>query len=111
MMMQSSPQVPLSVLQGVYCNHEYGTLTLYEAGNIFLFEMASNDTKPGQPVLEGVAGPISDLEFGVFEIGLLGYKDYHNPMMRFTFVLADDGHSAVGFRVDVEGKEEWFSRA
>ncbi|KAJ3196431.1 hypothetical protein HDU83_007183 [Entophlyctis luteolus] len=94
--------LPLSAFQGIFSNPAFGSLALYEAGNVLLFELVS--VSPEDPVLEGVIGRISELQFGVFEVALLGYKNYADPIMTLAFVVStgegiDDSMGRIGLGV------------
>ncbi|KAJ3010475.1 UNVERIFIED_CONTAM: hypothetical protein HDU68_002119 [Siphonaria sp. JEL0065] len=117
------PARDLSQFQGKFHNPDYGTITIYEAGNTLLFDLASTCEHPD---LEGVLGPYSDVAvtssgsslasdtlFAVFEIPLLEYKDYENPILKFDFVVDSDRNGVVGFQANLDDetkKKAYFER-
>ncbi|KAJ3399084.1 hypothetical protein HDU80_008294 [Chytriomyces hyalinus] len=98
----SPPTLPLDAYQGIYTNPVHGTITLFEAGTTLHFDMASsssssNNNNDNQD-LHGIIGPWHANTFAVFEVPLLGYKDYESPVMMFDFFLTPDARTVVGFR-------------
>ncbi|KAJ3230024.1 hypothetical protein HDU81_004817 [Chytriomyces hyalinus] len=93
----SPPTLPLDAYQGIFHNPIHGTITLFEAGTTLHFDMTSTTPNNNQE-LHGIIGPWHANTFAVFEVPLLGYKDYKQPVMMFEFFLAADGASVAGFR-------------
>ncbi|KAJ3226795.1 hypothetical protein HDU78_010180, partial [Chytriomyces hyalinus] len=100
------PTLPLDAYQGIFTNPVHGTITLFEAGTTLHFDMASSSTSTStsdnnndnNQDLHGIIGPWHANTFAVFEVPLLGYKDYESPVMMFEFFLTPDGRRVDGFR-------------
>ncbi|KAJ3244559.1 hypothetical protein HDU78_010767 [Chytriomyces hyalinus] len=91
-----SPTLPLDAFQGIYQNPLHGTITIFEAGTTLHFDMSSDN--PDNQDLYGIIGPWHANTFAVFEVPLLGYKDYESPVMMFDFFLTPEGKTVAGFR-------------
>ncbi|KAI8827937.1 hypothetical protein BJ741DRAFT_627882 [Chytriomyces cf. hyalinus JEL632] len=94
----SPPTLPLDAYQGIFQNPVHGTITLFEAGTTLHFDMVSTTNDDDNQDLHGIIGPWHANTFAVFEVPLLGYKDYESPVMMFEFFLSPDGCRVDGFR-------------
>ncbi|KAJ3073612.1 hypothetical protein HDU98_001085 [Podochytrium sp. JEL0797] len=101
--------LPLSFFQGVFSNSEYGSMIIFHQENRLFFDLKASG---GNPDLAGVLGRWKDSNtiLAVFELPLLGYKDYTNPQLFFEFVVDEKSGGITGFLVNLDDKHVHFDK-